>query len=412
MIVAARKLKKKVKEKIFAEKLPIIKQELNPKLIDRDAKKIIKTLTDKGFEAYLVGGCIRDILLGLKPKDFDITTNATPKQINKIFKRSRIIGRRFQIVHVLFGRRDFIEVSTFRGAEENTKMLRRDNNFGDIFTDAKRRDLTINALYYSIAKKQIIDITSSIDDINNKKIQLIGDNNLRFNQDPVRILRAIRFSVKLDFKIDEKLKQAIFDNKNLLKNIPAARFYEETQKLFHNSKSYETFKSLIKFDCLKYLFPKTTDNDLIKIALDNTAARIKQNQGVSPAFIFAVFLYDEYLNNFASKQKTIKNKTLASKEAASLTIVRQTKFVSIPKFVSSKVINTWLLQYQLEQKNPKNTAKILQNKDFRMAYDFLEMRAKSINPELKETAEFWKDIQANKEYKNDSTRNKKPRKNL
>ena len=156
-------------------------------------KKIINTLNTNNFEAYLVGGAVRDILLGLKPKDFDIATNATPEQIHKIFKHSRIIGRRFQIVHIVFARNNFIEVSTFRNTEKNTKTIKRDNNFGTIETDALRRDLTINALYYDIKNKQIIDFVNGMADIQDKNINIIGDNNLRFNQDPVRILRAIRF---------------------------------------------------------------------------------------------------------------------------------------------------------------------------------------------------------------------------
>lgn len=393
MISVARKIKNSIHNKVFRQNLPVVEQELNLKLIDKNAIKIIKTLNSKGFDAYLVGGCVRDILLGLKPKDFDISTNATPKQIHKIFKRSRIIGRRFQIVHILFGKRDFIEVATFRGEENNTKMLKRDNNFGDIFSDSLRRDLTINSLYYDIQNKQIIDINNSITDIENKNITVIGDANLRFNQDPVRILRVIRFSVKLGFSIDKDLEQIMLKHKHLLKNIPAARFYEESIKLFHNSKSYQTFQALIQFDCLKYLFPNTKDNQLIQLALNNTANRIKNNQRVSPAFIFAVFLYDDYLQEFRKLSKKIKHKSLAETESAKNTIFKQKKSVSTPKFVDSKIINTWLLQYKLGQKNPKTMSKILQHKDFRMAFDFLEMRSKTSNGELKSAVQFWEENQ-------------------
>jgi poly(A) polymerase len=389
MISVARKIKNKVNRKFFYNDLPTISQELDSILLDKNAIHIIKTLNKKGFEAYLVGGCIRDILLGMTPKDFDISTNATPKQIHRIFKRSRIIGRRFQIVHILFGRRDFIEVSTFRNIESNTKMLRRDNNFGTIITDAGRRDLTINALYYDIHNKEIIDVVDSMQDIKQRRINVIGDINLRFNQDPVRILRAIRFSVKLDFAIDDTTRQAIAKYKHLLKNIPAARLYEETLKLFHNTRASQTFQALIHFDCLQYLFPNTQHNELITKALNNTANRIKHNKRISPAFIFAVLLYDNYRDNFVALQSKIKQKSLASKEAATLTIATQTQYVSLPKFAIQKVINTWLLQYQLEQKNPKNIAKILQHKEFRMAFDFLVMRSQSMHPQLQTTATFW-----------------------
>lgn len=390
---------RKISKKFFGKNnnLPVIEKQLNHKLIDKNAINIIKTLNIKGFDAYLVGGCIRDILLGVKSKDFDIATNATPKQIHKIFKRSRIIGRRFQIVHILFGRNDFIEVATFRDAENNTKMIKNDNTFGDIKTDAKRRDLTINALYYNPLKGQIIDLENSLQDIENKKIQLIGDANLRFSQDPVRILRAIRFSVKLDFKINSEVKKAIFENKHLLKNIPAARFFEESLKLFHNTKSYQTFDALNQFGVLQYLFPSVKDNGLIKIALKNTADRIKKNQGVSPAFVFAIFLYDDYLRILAKPQKGKKPHNIIKEDAANKTIINQVKFVSIPKFISEKVKNTWKLQDRLldekNQENPDLTKKILQSRDFRMAYDFLVMLSNSTNPELKEAADFWKKIQ-------------------
>ena len=374
----------------FLQKKPVknlIDKSLDNNLIDNNAKKIINTLNTNNFEAYLVGGAVRDILLGLKPKDFDIATNATPEQIHKIFKRSRIIGRRFQIVHIVFARNNFIEVSTFRNTEKNTKTIKRDNNFGTIETDALRRDLTINALYYDIKNKQIIDFVNGMADIQDKNINIIGDNNLRFNQDPVRILRAIRFSVKLNFTIDENLQLAIQNNKNLLQNIPAARYFEECLKLFHNKKSYPTFLILIKFDVFKYLFPCTKDSLLIKEVLNNTSARVKKSLPISPAFIFAVFLYEDYLIKLKVQNKKIKSKFLAHSNAATECISEQKEFVSIPKFAINKIMSTWQLQYKLEQK--KNIQQILDSKDFRMAYDFLLMRSKSVNPELKPCAKFW-----------------------
>jgi poly(A) polymerase len=361
--------------------------------IDNKASKIIQTLNKNNFEAYLVGGAIRDLLLDKEPKDFDIATNATPEQIKKLFKRARVIGRRFKIVHILVGRNEFIEVSTFRGHESNTTMLKRDNNFGTIKTDAFRRDFTINSMYYDLQRKYIIDWHNSAEDIKNKKINSIGDVDLRFNQDPVRMLRALRFATKLGFSLSLEVESAIHSHKNLLLAVPAARLFEECLKLFHNTRAVENYNILSKFLIFNLLFPYTKDSGLITTALENTANRVRQGLGLSPAFIFAIFLYGRYLELFNSYKKSHKNKKQASKQAIIETLIQQNKIIQIPKFAMDKIANTWSMQHKLEQKNPQTITEILSHKDFRMAYDFLLLRSQSINPELISVAKFWQKAQ-------------------
>ena len=217
------------------------------KLIDKDAQKVVKTLNKAGHETYLVGGCIRDLLLGHKPKDFDIATSATPEQVHQIFKRSRLIGRRFRLVHIMFSSRKYIEVATFRSGKVKTAsngVIVRDNLYGTLKEDAFRRDFSVNGLYYDLQKSQVIDYVDGLDALNNSEIRMIGKPIERFEEDPVRMIRAIRFSVKLGAKLDPKISKSISNHAHLLSNIPAARLYDETIKLFHNDKSFEVFEQL------------------------------------------------------------------------------------------------------------------------------------------------------------------------
>ncbi len=232
------------------------------KLIDKDAQKVVKTLNKAGHEAYLVGGCIRDLLLGHKPKDFDIATSATPEQVHKTFKRSRLIGRRFRLVHIMFSSRKYIEVATFRSGKVKTAsngVIVRDNLYGTLKEDAFRRDFSVNGLYYDIQKSQVIDYVDGLEALNNSEIKMIGNPMERFKEDPVRMIRAIRFKVKLGATIDPKISKSISNLAYLLANIPAARLYDECIKLFHNENAYEVFEQLIKYGLLNYLFSQTEE---------------------------------------------------------------------------------------------------------------------------------------------------------
>ena len=365
------------------------------KLIDKDALKVLKVLHKARFEAYLVGGCIRDLLLRQKPKDFDIATNASPEQIHKLFKRSRLIGRRFPLVHIMFSARKYIEVATFRASHSqiNKGNITRDNHYGTLKEDVFRRDFTVNALYYDTKKSQVIDFVDGFSAINESKICMIGNPINRFEEDPVRMIRAIRFEVKLEAKLDPKISSAISQQSHLLGSIPPARLYDECVKLFHNEKSYRVFERLLETGLLKYLFQQTNNSKFIKKALNNTSERLKTSKSVTPAFLFSVFLWDSQNKHFNKLQKRNKSRFEAMNQASEEVINRQVKQVLMPKWLSARVRDIWLMQHQLEKCSVKKVNDLVANPRFRMAYDFLVLRSQSINPELRDRAEFWTQIQ-------------------
>ena len=366
------------------------------KLIDKDALKVVKTLVKNGYEAYLVGGCIRDLLLGLEPKDFDIATSATPEQIHKVFKRSRIIGRRFKLVHIMFSARKYIEVATFRAGKVKTSnkgQVIRDNFYGSLKDDVFRRDFTVNALYYDVVKFQVIDYVNGLEDLKASQINIIGRASERFEEDPVRMIRAIRFKVKLEAELNPEISKNINSNAYLLKNIPSARLYEEVIKLFHNENSIGVYKELLNFGLFNFLFSQTQESLFINSTLINTSKRIKRGDSVTPAFLFAVFLWDAQKKCLSSLR--IKNKTqielmvIASEEV----IRKQIQQIMMPRWLSQRVKDIWLMQKQLENCNDIKANELLNHPRFRMAYDFLLLRSESINPELKKRAKFWTNLQ-------------------
>jgi len=362
------------------------------KKIDPDAISIVRKLLKHNFKAYLVGGCVRDLLLGLEPKDFDIVTNARPEEIKKIFKNCRLIGRRFRLAHILFANRKFIEVATFRGGDvtiSKAGQVQYDNDYGTIEEDAIRRDLTINALYLDIKTKEIIDFVGGLKDIKNKIIKVIGEPKQRYIEDPVRMIRMIRFEQKLDFTIENNALNILKKQVALLENIPPARLLDEVLKLFHNENAIANFKALDKVGLLKYLFSETKYNKFIEVALKNTEDRIKENKPLTPSFLFAVFLWENFLKYFKNTSKKTKSKILAHQNAVELVIKKQVKQIMIPRWVSAQVSDIWFMQHRLEKVNPKYTQKILTNKRFRASYDFLLLRSKSISPELENIADFW-----------------------
>jgi poly(A) polymerase len=372
------------------------KIKFDKKLIDQDALKIVKKMTNSGYETYLVGGCIRDILLGHKPKDFDIATSATPEQINKLFKRSRIIGRRFKLVHIMFSARKFIEVATFRTGNLKTSsdgLVLRDNYYGTLKDDVFRRDFTVNGLYYDINKSEVIDYVGGLKDLEILKINMIGDPSERFEEDPVRMIRAVRFQAKLNAKIEPKLIEAIQKNSQLLAKIPPARLYEEVIKLFHNENSIVVFRELFKLGLLKHLFSQTKENSFVTASLINTSERIKNGNSVTPAFLFAVFLWSPFNKRLSQISKKNKSRIELMLEASEYVINQQTQQVMMPRWLSSRVKDVWLMQYQLENYNPKKSKTLIRSPRFRMAYDFLVLRSKSLDKGLKVKAEYWTNIQ-------------------
>jgi poly(A) polymerase len=366
------------------------------KLLDQDALKIVKKLTNSDYETYLVGGCIRDILLGHKPKDFDIATSATPEQIIKLFKRSRIIGRRFKLVHIMFSARKFIEVATFRAGKVKTSnhgLVLRDNYYGTLEDDALRRDFTVNGLYYDINKSEVIDYVDGLKDLKILKIKMIGNPSERFEEDPVRMIRAVRFQAKLNAKIEPKLIEEIKKKSQLLSNIPPARLYEEVIKLFHNENSIVIFRELFKLGLLKHLFSQTEENSFVTASLINTSERIKSGNSVTPAFLFAVFLWSAFNKRLSQISKKNKSRIELMLEASEYVIKHQTQQVMMPRWLSSRVKDVWLMQFQLENYNPKKSKTLIRSPRFRMAYDFLLLRSESIDKDLKDKVEYWTNIQ-------------------
>ena len=366
------------------------------KLLDQDAVKVVQTLIKAGYDAYLVGGCIRDLLLGYEPKDFDIATNATPEQVHKTFKRSRIIGRRFRLVHIMFSARKFIEVATFRAGKvktSNTGVVVRDNFYGSLQDDVFRRDFTVNGLYYDLVNSEVIDYVGGLDDLRAAEIKMIGNPKERFEEDPVRMIRAVRFKVKLGAFIEPGLSNSISNHAHLLANIPPARLYEEVIKLFHNENSIEVFHELLNFGLLQHLFAQTEESSFIKASLENTSKRIKSGNSVTPAFLFAVFLWDALNKRVVVLNKKNKPRVETMIMASDYVIKKQTQQVMMPRWLSTRVRDIWLMQYQLEHSNPKKERDLISNPRFRMAYDFLVLRSESIDLELKIKAEYWTTLQ-------------------
>ncbi|VAW93282.1 Poly(A) polymerase [hydrothermal vent metagenome] len=385
------------------------------------------TLKDADYEGYLVGGCVRDLLLGHHPKDFDVATNATPEQVKALFRNSRIIGRRFQIVHVRFGR-EIIEVTTFRGPHdgESTQhvsdegMLLRDNVYGTLEQDAWRRDFTINALYYTVKDFSIVDYTHGMADLQSKTIRMIGDPEVRFKEDPVRMLRAIRFAGKLNFKIqhdDEvSIKKALDENIHLLEAVSSARLFDEVLKLFMSGYAKAVYELLIKEDVYQRLFPFAQDVDsdfyieFVKQGLVNTDIRIQQQKPVTPAFLFAVLLWPavEMLTKQLQSQDIplIQAVNIAGQEM----IEKANACITIPKRFRYMMRDIWTLQVRLPNRAGRRAYKLLEQKRFRAGYDFLLLRSQvsqvasngsdvthSTAAELAELANWWTQFQTESE---------------
>ncbi|MZR64342.1 polynucleotide adenylyltransferase PcnB [Alcanivorax sp. DP30] len=374
--------------------------------ISRAALNVLYGLHKAGFEAFLVGGCLRDILSGREPKDFDVSTNATPEQVHRLFKRSRIIGRRFQIVHVRFGR-EVIEVSTFRAmnrdenpdkqqhhAHEETGLVLRDNTWGSIEEDAQRRDFTCNALYYNIADFTLHDFTGSLRDIENERIHLIGDPETRYREDPVRMLRAARFAAKLGFHIDKATADPIPDLAELLLQVPSARLFDEVLKLFLSGHARASYEQLQQLGLFRFLFPGTQNaldgeqgqiwEDMLLAAMDNTDRRLAIDKPVTPAFIYAVLLWPEIQQRLGGYLSSGLPPAQALHKAATRALNDQIKHTAIPRRFSTVMREMWELQLRLDKRAGRRADALMEHPRFRAAYDFLLLReqAGEIKPGL------------------------------
>lgn len=370
--------------------------------INTNALKVTQRLSEGGFTAYLVGGCVRDLLLDRQPKDFDVATNATPQQVHRLFRNSRIIGRRFQIVHVRFGR-EIIEVSTFRAQHDQNQSseaghILNDNVFGSFEDDAVRRDFTINALYYCPGKDQVLDPTGlGLNDLQKKRLVLIGDPATRFREDPVRMLRAIRFKAKLDFSISQKLERTIQSKAALMAEIPPARLFEEVLKLLMAGRAKKTYQALKHYQLIETLFPNVADagpnQTLIELALESTDRRIENGQPVTPAFLFAALLWDPVAQRH---NQLIENDGLSRADgwvvAGDQIVAQQQSTLSIPRRFSGPAKDIWCLQDRFEARQGKRPFRMLAHKRFRAAYDFLLLRRDSGEP-LGALCDWWTEFQ-------------------
>jgi poly(A) polymerase len=364
---------------------------LNPKKICKHACEIIRVLQKNNFEAYVVGGCIRDLLLGLKPKDFDIATNATPHQVKRLFRRSRIIGRRFQIVHVQFGR-ELIEVTTFRSnnAEQNGKVqqsasgvLTRDNMFGSLQDDASRRDLSINALYYDTEKNTLHDFCDGLEDLAKRKIRIIGNPATRYSEDPVRLLRAVRFAAKLGFHIDSKSLKPITKMADSLQHVSAPRMFDETLKLFMSGYGLAVFHLLYEYQLFAQLIPQasrlidqghSTAKKMVEQALTNTDLRIRSNKRVTPAFIYAALLWPSVQKIAAEYEQQGHPPASAMAKAGNEVIGNQIAITSIPRRFTMAMREIWAMQLTLVKRGGNRASRSMENPRFRAAYDFILLR--------------------------------------
>lgn len=392
--------------------IPYQQHQLSLNAININASNVLKRLNKYGFDAYLVGGCIRDILLGTTaPKDFDIATNAKPEQIKSCFRNCRIIGRRFRLAHITFGR-EIIEVATFRGEHTDDKshfskksesgMILRDNVYGTIEQDARRRDFTINALYYNGKDATIKDYCGGLEDLKKGIIRLIGDPETRYREDPVRMIRAIRFAAKLNMTIEAKTAEPIVRLRQLLQSIPSARLYDESLKLLQTGDGYKTYQLLREYQLFDILFPALKDRFtqeketplelMITTVLKNTDDRIKNDKRVNPAFLFAAILWYPLVEH---TDILMQESGLSYHDAFALAIhdilSAQVHILAMPKRITSVIKDIWYLQQRLPRRTQKQVNIMLQHPKFRAGFDLLELRANIEKEKLQPLFNWWQE---------------------
>ncbi len=364
--------------------------------ISSNALKVMARLREHEHEAYLVGGAVRDLLLGGHPKDFDVATDATPEEVHALFRNSRIIGRRFRIVHVRFGR-EVIEVTTFRGHHGNDDAqakkdaaarqsaegrLLRDNVFGTLEEDAVRRDLTVNALYYDSGRFEVLDQVDGMRDLEERQIRVIGDPEQRYREDPVRMLRTLRFAAKLDFSVAAGSGDPIPQLASLLDDIPPARLFDEFGKLFLSGHAQATLRLLRRYRVFEHLFPESAwliEGDdfqarLLDVAMVNTDKRVREDKPVTPAFILAAILWPAICERRQMLERGGEAPVPAMHAAGQQVIAEACRRIAIPRRFSLPMREIWELQLRLERPKGKRAAELLAKRRFRAAYDFLLLR--------------------------------------
>ena len=391
--------------------IPASEHTITPEAISDNALKVLHRLKQAGYQAFLVGGGVRDLLLKKQPKDFDVATNACPDEVKALFRNCRLIGRRFRLAHILYGR-DVIEVATFRGPHEpeladslgahnQQGRILRDNVYGSLEEDAIRRDFTVNALYYNIEDGSIVDFTGGIEDLQQQTLRMIGDAATRYREDPVRMLRAVRFAAKLNFTMEQQTGSLIFEMGHLLSSIPVARLFDESIKLLQGGYGLRCFELQREYQMFDLLFPMTEESiaeqpetlELIRQALINTDERIAAGKTVNPAFLLAVLLYKPMLEYKGAFVHRGMHEIEALLNAGREVIARQQAYTSIPRRYALIMREIWHMQPQLQHPTRKRALRTLQNKRFRAGYDFLLLRQLTGEEHLQTVCQWWTEIQ-------------------
>ena len=373
---------------------------IDPHLVPRNAQRVCETLQKAGFQAFIVGGAVRDLLLGIAPKDFDVATDATPEQVKQHFRRAIIIGRRFRLVHVMFGA-ETIEVSTYRALDNPDRQtdahgrVLADNLFGSQHEDAARRDFTINALYYDPLSQTVLDYHDGVKDIRRRRLRMIGDPATRYREDPVRMLRAVRFAAKLGFEIDEPTRAPIRALAELLENVPAARLFDEMLKLLMSGHSVACITRLRVeglhhgvLPLLDVILEQPEGERFVMLALSRTDERVRAGKHIAPGFLFATLLWHEVLKRWKEREGRGEHRIPALDAAIDDVLDLQTEKLAIQRRYTSDMREIWMLQPRLERRSGRNAFKLIEHLRLRAGYDFLLLRC-AADEAPAELGEWW-----------------------
>ncbi|MEW6164717.1 MAG: polynucleotide adenylyltransferase PcnB [Pseudomonadota bacterium] len=382
------------------ETIPAARHGIRPEGVSSGARRTCDVLQQAGYKAYVVGGAVRDLIAGIEPKDFDVATDATPDEVRALFRRSRIIGRRFQIVHVMQGA-ETIEVSTFRAAHDDSTekdahgRVLRDNVWGNMEDDAARRDFTVNALYYDPASGKVYDYHHGVRDLQRKTLRMIGDPRARYREDPVRMLRAVRLSAKLDLRLDPMVQAPIREMAELIENVPAARLFDEMLKLLFSGHAVECLKRLRAdglhhglLPLLDVILEQPLGEKFVMLALADTDARIRAGKRASPGFLFATLLWHEVLANWEARKKNGEIAVPALHAAMDEVLDVQGEKLAITRRIAGDIKDIWLLQPRFEKRGGRAPFRLVEQPRFRAAWDFLHLRAQS-GEAPQELADWW-----------------------
>ncbi len=393
---------------------------IDPRLLSPNAVRVTQTLQEAGFKAFVVGGAVRDLLLGVKPKDFDVATNATPEQVKKLFRRAFIIGRRFQIVHVMFGQ-ECIEVTTFRGNSNDDApkdahgRVLRDNTFGEQHEDAARRDFTINAMYYDPASRTVLDYHDGIGDIRKKTLRIIGVPEARYREDPVRLLRVVRFAAKLDFTIAPSTREPIKVMAPLINNVPAARVFDEMLKLLLSGHALACLQQLRSeglhhglLPLLDVVLEQPLGEKFVTLSLAGTDERVRLGKPVSPGFLFAALLWHHVLEKWNAYKAAGEYPIPALHLAADDVLDVQTESLALQRRIATDMRDIWAMQPRFDRRVGKTPYKLLEHPRLRAGYDFLLLRCASGEIDA-EIGEWWSEFIAGDGPKREELLARKPK---